>query len=357
MKIMAAKADEFCRGPDAQIRAILVYGSNEGLVRERATTAAHSVAQDLDDPFRVSEFEASALSDDPARLADEAAALALSGGRRVVKVRRATDSHSKLFEVFLSAAVGEALVVVEAGGLGPRSPLRKLFETAKNGAAVPCYDEDSQSSERLLQAFLEDRNREIEPEAAAYLVERLGKDRMQIVKELEKLMLYAGPKPPGAGDPAPPITLDDVYDSIGDASVLSLDELCMAVGSGNSAALDRALTRAALEGVQPVQALRTVIRHFQRLQLVVGLIARGESADQAMRAPRPPVFARGQAAFRDQAKRWPLDRLGAALQLLTEAELECKTTGLPAQALCSRALMRVAGAARAERAHGGPSAA
>lgn len=348
MKIMPARADGFCRAPAAQCRAILVYGSNEGLVRERATNAARSVVPDLDDPFRISEFEAATLKDDPARLADEAAALALTGGRRIVRVRRATDSQAKLFGAFLSAPGGEALVIVEAGSLGPRSPLRKLFEAAQDGAAVPCYDEDGQSTERLLQAYLTERNCTIEPEAAAYLVDRLGTDRMQIVNELEKLILYAAPEQPVEGEPPSSITLDQVHDCIGDAGVLSLANLCQAVGSGNPGGLERALTRAALEGVQPVQALRAVIRHFQRLQLVVDLMRRGETAEQAMRTLRPPVFSRGQAAFRDQTQRWPLDRLGAALQLLTETELECKTAGLPAQALYGRALMRVAGAARAQ---------
>ncbi|MBT4488179.1 MAG: DNA polymerase III subunit delta, partial [Rhodospirillaceae bacterium] len=35
-----------------------------------------------------------------------------------------------------------------------------------------------------------------------------------------------------------------------------------------------------------------------------------------------------------------------ALAILTEAELDCKTTGLPAEAICGRALIRIANAAQ-----------
>jgi DNA polymerase-3 subunit delta len=37
------------------------------------------------------------------------------------------------------------------------------------------------------------------------------------------------------------------------------------------------------------------------------------------------------------------------LSILLEAELDCKTTGMPDRALCSRALLRIAQAARAAR--------
>ena len=37
------------------------------------------------------------------------------------------------------------------------------------------------------------------------------------------------------------------------------------------------------------------------------------------------------------------------LKILTEAELDCKTTGMPDQAICERALLRVAHAAAGSR--------
>jgi DNA polymerase-3 subunit delta len=43
---------------------------------------------------------------------------------------------------------------------------------------------------------------------------------------------------------------------------------------------------------------------------------------------------------------WPAERLATALDLVIAAELECKTTGLPAEAVAARALMRIAHAAR-----------
>ncbi len=65
-----------------------------------------------------------------------------------------------------------------------------------------------------------------------------------------------------------------------------------------------------------------------------------------MKALRPPVIFIFADRFRAQMSAWPNDRLAAAMEILIAAEVECKTTGLPARAICSRALMRIAQAAR-----------
>ena len=93
---------------------------------------------DRNDPFRIAELTPARLKEDPARLADEAAAIALTGGRRAVVVRDASDGVTGAVSGFLADPKGDALVVLEGGELGPRSSLRKLFEGADNAAALVC---------------------------------------------------------------------------------------------------------------------------------------------------------------------------------------------------------------------------
>ena len=65
-----------------------------------------------------------------------------------------------------------------------------------------------------------------------------------------------------------------------------------------------------------------------------------------MKALRPPVFYKHASAFRGQLQHWTPGRLGQAIAIITQAELDCKTTGMPTRVICSRALMRIAQAAR-----------
>src|SRR4051812_43843385 len=128
MKIDARRADGFIAKPDPAVRAILLYGPDTGLVRERMVALTKAIAGSNDDPFRTAEFSADILRGDPAKLGDEAAALALTGGRRVVRFRDAGDSVAQVFGDWLESPLGDGLVIVTAGELTPRAKIRVVFE-------------------------------------------------------------------------------------------------------------------------------------------------------------------------------------------------------------------------------------
>ncbi len=337
MKLSGAKAESFLKAPDAAMRAILVFGPDNGLVRERVTRLIKGVVPDVNDPFRVAELSPAILKDDPARLADEAAAMALTGGRRVVVVRDAGDTVSSLFQGFLANPMGDALIVVEAGELGPRSSLRKLFEGADNAAALASYGDEGGSLAHVIQEELKAAGLTPEPDALAFLMENLGGDRRLTRAELQKLALYMGS--PGR------VRLEDALACIGDTASLSMDDLALATADGDHATAQRVLDRLFREGTHAVAVLRALSRHFQRLHFAAGLMAQGKSADAAMGSLKPPVIFKAADRFRRQLGRWPADRVGRALEVLIETEAECKTTGMPAEELCSRAVMQLARAA------------
>ena len=154
MKIAAGRADGFVCSPDAQARVVLLYGADDGLIHERADAATGSVVEDLSDPFRVAQLAAGQVARDPALLADEAAAIAMTGGRRVIRLREAGDDVAGAVGGVLDDPVGDALIVIEAGNLPPRSPLRRLCEDAANAAAVACYADTGADLGRLIEDVL-----------------------------------------------------------------------------------------------------------------------------------------------------------------------------------------------------------
>lgn len=335
MKVTPARAERFASAPPPELVAVLVYGPDDGLVRERARKIASTVVDDLSDPFRVAEITAAALREDPARLMDEAAAMSLMGGRRVVRVRGVGDAAVVgLEDVLAQASATDVLVVVEAGDLGPRSKLRKLFEDAAAGAALACYADDARTLSALIRETLSESGLTATPDAMAYLADHLGSDRMLSRMELDKLITYAM----GADQ----VTLEDAVSVVGDGAAATLDDVAFSTAEGNLRALDRAVQRAFDEGTNAVAVVRAAQRHFQRLHRAAGAIAAGGTADQAIRSLRPPVFFKRQDSFRNQLRAWSADRLATALDSLTEAEIACKSTGVPAEAACRRALLAIA---------------
>ncbi len=339
MIVKSQDADRYVAKPSATLKAALLFGPDQGLVHERAERLAKSIVDDLTDPFRVVDFEEAALTSDGARLFDEAAAISMLGGRRVIRVRSGGNALAKLFESFLDDAVGDALLVVEGGDLTKSAALRKIFEEADNAAAIQCYGDSEQNLGNVVREALKAEGLSISAEALDDAVSRLGADRGVTRREIEKLALYTrGQKS---------VSLEDVRATLGDEAEVRVEEVCDAAGEGDLKRLDLALARVWGEDMSAIAVVRTALGHFQKLLSAKAASQRGESVDFAMKKMWPAIHFSRTASFKAQVARWSDDRLGEALDLLLETEALCKTTGVPNEAVLGRALFNIAAMARA----------
>ncbi|MBV8504924.1 MAG: DNA polymerase III subunit delta [Alphaproteobacteria bacterium] len=341
MRLAPSRIAAFLQRPEPEIRAVLLYGQDEGLVRERAEAVARSVCPDLGDPFRVADLMAAVLAADPARLADEAAQLSLIGGRRVVRVRGAGDSLAKLFAEFLESTPGEALVVVEAGELPSRSTLRRAFEAARSAVAIGCYPDTARELAAVIRETLAAHRVSASRDAGQFLVDHLGGDRLLTRSELEKLALYAGE--------GGRVELEDARLSVSDTAALELDDAVMAAAEGDAGRVERVLGRVLQQGESPVSIIRALLRHLHRLHALTARLAAGASVDEVLRTARPPIFFKQEDSFRRQLGLWTETRLRPLLARVAKAELNMKTTGFPAETICREVMLAVTQLARDRR--------
>ncbi|MGQ0582437.1 MAG: DNA polymerase III subunit delta [Reyranella sp.] len=349
MKIEPRQAEAFLKKPDPRIRGVVIYGNDDGLVAERAVALAKSICPDLNDPFRVVDIAGEVLKHDPARLADEFGALSMMGGRRVVRVRPAGEESVAALENLVAAAAGDALIIVEGGNLTPRSGLRTLAETEASLAAMPCYMDNEAALEGLVESAARAQSLTVDADALPWIVERLGGDRGQTRSEIEKLLLYKAGG--GAGDDNKTITLADAVDILGDTAAIGIDDVIAATFDGELVALDRALDRVFSEGGHPVQLVRSLQRHADQLHVVSAHASKGGNMESAMfKARGLPRGGPVRQRFERHLRAWPLPRLSASLTVILEAEMDCKRTGLPDEAIARRLCLRLAQAARSTKA-------
>jgi DNA polymerase-3 subunit delta len=343
MKVDGRRVGAFVKDP-AGCRVVLLYGEDEGLVRSRAEALTVAVAGRADDPFQVAWLG----RDEHDRVLDEATAISMMGGRRVVRVRDATDGLAGLVGR-VAAAPGDSLVVLEAGALGRKSKLVVLLEGLANGAAVACYPEEGPGLRSAIEAGLMAEGVRADADALDWLRDHLGGDHASTRGEIEKLIGYAGG---GGAAKGGRLDLDAVRACVGDQASVSLDNALYAAALGDVAGADLAVERSLADGMQPVGLVRAVLLFFARLHAARGRMEAGASAQEAVKGMRPPVFWKREGEMVRAVGAWAVPRLSAAIGEARRAELACKRTGAPDELIARRLVMALARQGSAARRPG-----
>jgi len=332
MKVQPRALPGFLKQPPAEIVVVLLYGPDQGAVTEYAKTLVTLVAEDPKDPFRVADLSAKEAQETPGRLLDEMQAMALTGGRRAIRVRAATDTlTSQITDVSEAVEPGGNLLIVEAGDLSPRSSLRSLAEKKNMIAAIACYLGDAESIGALARQSIAAAGLSLDPDAERIIGERLSGDRQLARQEIEKLIVYAWHRKR--------VDTDMVLQAIGDSAADNTDQLMDAVTTGNLAAVDRMLNKLLSEDQNPVGITRAALRHFETLRQAGERQATGEEPGKVLASLR--IFFKRKAAFTKSLGAWPPARCRTALGQLLETESQLKSTGPPDIATISRTLLQL----------------
>lgn len=340
MKLSGAVLDRALQQWPNQLRLALLYGPDQALVDERARTLGRQAVRDLTDPFQVVDLTVDDVVQAPSRLADEAAAYSLMGGRRLVRLRQATADALPAILLVLEGPPSDTMVVVTAGDLDAKSRLRQSAETHPAIGAIACYPEDSGSLARHLALELQQQGVTITPAALDRVVAGAGAERDIARQELAKLVLFAH-------DRAGPITEDDVVAVGADYGSAGIDALVDAVAGRKPALAVAQLRRLDAEGESGIRLVQAVARRFLQLHEARAAITGGTSLESL----GPQLF--GKMAwkqlpmFRSQLEQWPPQAVATALRRLLEAEQAARLSGADGDRVCAQALLGLAAAGRA----------
>jgi len=336
--LKAAEVDAFVARPDSGRPVVLIFGPDQGLVRERAEALLRSSVEDLHDPFALVRLDGDDVTADPIRLVDEAQTVPLFGGRRAIHVRAGARNIAPAVDALLKLSLRDCRVVIEAGDLKRNAPLRTMCERARNAAAIACYPDGERDLARLINHELQTAGLSISADARAALVPLLGSDRRASLAEIHKLVLYAHGQAT--------ISLDDVLAVAADASSLALDQVLDAAFAGRPQEMETELAKARTAGTAGATVLSAAARQAAQLHKARIAIEGGASLDQVMNETRPPVHFTRRQRIEAALKAWTGIRLERAMLLVAEALLDTRRQPALAEAIAQRALLRLADAAR-----------
>lgn len=334
MKIVPKSIEAYITRPDPRHRAMLLYGPDAGLVRERAKRLTASMLGSAPDPFALVELTEAAILADPARLSDELSAISMMAPKRVILVRDAGDKLTKIIEGAAQAFNDSTLLIICADELSTRSSLRAWFDKENACASLACYKDEARDVQDVIRKSFAAAGISADYDIVQYLSQQLGNDRYVTYQELEKLITYAGDEKQ--------FRLAEVQALVEYNRDTHLDDVVTAVADRNLQSLDAMLTLMLREGTQPIAWIRALQRYFNRLYSIKSQMMNGsQTAEQIIQSLRPPVFFKQVPSLTRHVQNWNLGQIVKALKLLVAAELACKTSDLPPVAASSRKLLQV----------------
>ncbi|MGY6569693.1 MAG: DNA polymerase III subunit delta [Salinarimonas sp.] len=320
-----------------EVRLVLIYGPDSGLVAERARKLAESSVSDAEDPFLLVKLDGDLVASDPARMADEVATIGMFGGRRVVWVRPGSKNLAGIAEIALDSEGGDTLVIIEAGDLQKSSPLRTLCEKSKRALAVPCYLDEGRDLASLVDEAFRNAGIGVSRETRQILIESLGGNRLASRAEIEKLLLYL--------DGKSRVEPEDIEAILSNVADFKADMLVDAAYAGRLHEADALFRRLLAEGGAITPLLSALIRHGLALIPQAEAVSRGQSPAMVAENWRSLFFKR-RASAKQQLQLWDPDRLRSVVERLQRTVLETRRNPALHEALASRAVLDIARTAK-----------
>jgi DNA polymerase-3 subunit delta len=334
-------ADSFARRPPADMRFFLVHGNDEGLIHERARALVDALLAGNRDPLMLTRIEGETLARDPGRLADEAYAVSMFPGQRVIWIDAGERDLTARVEPLLASPPRDTALVVESGSLKKGSAFRGLFERSGLAASIECYPDERGALVAMIDAEARLAGLEVTREARDFLLTLLGSDRMTSRGEITKLMLYAR----GDGQ----VGIAHVEAIVSDAAPSSLDALIDAALLGRIADVEHEARQFFGHGGDAQYLLIRLIARMKLLHVIRLEVDGGKSVESAMQGLFIRLPFASRAALVKQAEMASSATLGKRLQAMLGVAARARRSTKLGPAIATRALWTLASGTRARR--------
>lgn len=336
MKVNKGSIGRAVDQPNASIRFYLFHGPDEAQSRALAARLLEALGATK---FVLS---AGAIRSDPAALVDEAGAMSLFGGKRLVWIEPATKDIEEGVVALLEGAETESPVVAIAGSLTKTSALLKLAETSPLAVAYASYAPEGQDAERMVIDVGRRFGLKISSPVAARLADAAENDQAIVAQELQKLALYidASPHSPKELDHS---AIDEVGAFSAEGDFQGLADLALA---GNIDELSEELARLPAGGSEGIPVVRSLQRRLLMLAPARARVERGERLDAVMASLGRTLFWKDKSTVQQMLQKWTAEDLATVADRAGKLERSLMFTAVPEREALGEELLAIARKAR-----------
>ena len=318
---------------NSQFLNILIYGPNEGLVKDQIEKLVKNYLSQGE--YEEISFHGKDLEDDPGSLESIIRSVSMFFKNKIVIADGIKDKHLSVIEEIVLKETEHVVLIIREGSLGKSSKIRKFFEEHKTCLSLPCYEDDSRSIMKNIEEFTRKNKFELNLDTKNYLLQSLSNDRMISKLELEKIEIFYK-------NSNSKINLEEIKILLNDSSSQNLNKMNEHVMFGNTSKSSKIIDKLLSEGTSPISIVRSLINYLLRVQKTKIEMKKGNNFESSIRILKPPVFWKDKGNFQKHCFKWPLQSIESSLNRLLETEVTCKLNSKLANVNCEKSILLIA---------------
>ena len=318
-------------------QSFLLYGPNEGLIRENIKLIFKNFSQGTD--CEKVNINGKQLDESTSFLNDEISNISLFSEKKFIILELAKEKHASIIENALSLDFKNTCLVVKQDNLTKSSSIRKLYETSKNHFCLACYDDDIKVLSSLLEKFQKEHSITFDSDVKSFLLNNLSNDRMVIKNELEKILL-------SLSKDDRKVDIEKLRYILHDSAHTDFQQINNSILFGNSEKGSKSLEKLFNLGTNPVAILKSFNNYIMRIRLTQVELSKGKQFDEAIKVLRPPVFWKEKSDFRRHCLMWPANVIENIITEVLSSEIKCMTNNIIAKEQCEKTLFGISSTAK-----------
>ena len=289
----------------------LFYGDNEGLKEE---IIKHLIEKNYQD--KISRYEEKEILDNKSDFFNGVFTKSFFDNEKLIIVNRATDKSKVIVEELVKKNPKDVLIILNSKNLEKKSILRKFFEKEKSIICAPCYEDNNQTLNAIINSFFRNKKISISQQLINILIERSRGDRKNLNNELEKINNYSLNKKN--------ITLQEITKLTNLADNYSASELVDNSLAKNTRKTVSILNENRFTDEDNIIIIRTLISKLKRLLKICEFVDNKNSIVEAVSTFKPPIFWRDKQIVTQQLNNWKREELKDLIYKSNEIELLIK---------------------------------
>ena len=318
-------------------QSFLIYGPNEGLVRESINIIYSAFSQNSEcEKLHITNKQ---LDEDPTFLHNEMSSISMFNPKKFIVLDALKEKHVNIIKECLSVNYQNIFLIIKCDNLTKSSNIRKLYETAKNHFSLACYDDDVKVLSSLLEKFQKQHNISFDSDAKSFLLSNLSNDRMVIKNELEKILL-------SLSDADRKVDIEKLRNILHDSSNTDFQQINNFILFGNIEKSSKSLEKLFNLGTNPIAILKSFNNYIMRIRLAQVELSKGKQFDEAIKVLRPPIFWKEKSDFKRHCLMWPANIIDKIINEVLSSEIKCMTNNIIAKEQCEKTLFEISSTAK-----------